>query len=301
MMKQTTQASEKNSNVKNAVRSTYGKLAVFNSQGKECGIQSSCCGAPAQTDIEYSEKLGYSKEEATSVPEGANMGLGCGNPNAIAALKEGETVIDLGSGGGFDCFLAAKRVGDKGHVIGIDMTPEMLEKARANTKKGNYSNVEFRLGEIEALPVADASADVIISNCVINLSTNKPQVFKEAARVLKPDGRLAISDVVATASLPAEIKENLELYSGCMAGAMPINELKSALQAAGFENIRINIKEESRNYIKGWASNSGAENYVASADIEAVKPGPLFQKTLDSSVAPEAAKKPSCCTPSCCK
>lgn len=255
-----------------AVRDTYGKLAVANSSGNDSGITQSCCGASAETDLTYSEKLGYTKEEASSVPQGANMGLGCGNPNAIAALKAGETVLDLGSGGGFDCFLAARRVGVSGKVIGVDMTPAMLEKARANAKKGNYTNVEFRLGEIEALPVADESVDVIISNCVINLSTNKEKVFQEAARVLKPGGRLAVSDVVATESLPSWIKEDLTLYSGCMAGAMAIGELRVVLEETGFEDININVREASRNFIKGWASDTGVENYVASAEIQAMKP-----------------------------
>ena len=257
--------------IKKAVLQRYGDVAEKNSQSKSSGTTNSCCGASPETDVAYSEQLGYSKEEATCVPEGANMGLGCGNPGAIAALKKGETVLDLGSGGGFDCFLAASEVGETGHVIGVDMTPAMIEKARINAQKSSYKNVEFRLGEIEALPIADQSIDVIISNCVINLSTNKAQVFKEAARVLKSGGRLAIADVVATAEMPEAIKNDFELHSGCMAGATPIPLLKEILQATGFENIEIKVREESRQFIKDWASGTGAENYVASASIEAHK------------------------------
>lgn len=278
---------------KEAVRSTYGKLAHHNTLGKDWGNVKSCCGSTAEADISYSEKLGYSKEETSAVPEGANMGLGCGNPTAIASLKEGDTVLDLGSGGGFDCFLAVRKVGSTGKVIGVDMTPDMLSKARNNAFKKNYTNVEFRLGEIEHLPVADKTIDVIISNCVINLCTNKGQVFKEAARVLKEGGRLAISDIVSTAKLPDAIKEDLELYSGCMAGATPIDELNDLLQQAGFENINITIKEGSREFIKDWSS-SGVENYVASATIEATKPGCVLQN--QTTVTTDNKQSGGCCT-----
>jgi ubiquinone/menaquinone biosynthesis C-methylase UbiE len=259
--------------IKQEVSKIYGGLAEANSQGKDYGTALSCCGAPAETDISYSEQLGYSKEESISVPIGANMGLGCGNPNAIAKLKVGETVLDLGSGGGFDCFLAARKVGNTGKVIGVDMTPAMIEKARANAEKGNYTNVEFRLGDIEALPVEDNSIDVIISNCVINLATNKEKVFEESARVLKPGGRLAVSDIVATSPLPEEIKSDLALYAGCIAGAMAIDDLQQILEKVGFANININVREASRTFIEKWTSEgSNAENYVASAEIEAIKP-----------------------------
>lgn len=204
--------------VKEAVRKAYAEVAVQNEEGKDCGNVKSCCGAPKEVDVDYNKELGYSEEEIKGVIDGANMGLGCGNPTALAALKQGETVVDLGSGGGFDCFLASKRVGPSGHVIGVDMTPEMISKSRKNAEKGNYNTVEFRLGEIEHLPVADGIADVVISNCVLNLSTDKPQVLRECARVLKKGGRIAISDIVATSELPEEIKKDLELYSGCMAG-----------------------------------------------------------------------------------
>lgn len=261
----------KEEKLKENVRTRYGNLAKTNSSGMDCGAVSSCCGASAAMDVNYSKRLGYSETEALNVPQGANMGLGCGNPQAIANLKAGETVLDLGSGGGFDCFLAAKQVGSTGRVIGVDMTSDMIMKARSNALKGGYQNVEFRLGEIEALPLADNCVDVILSNCVINLTPNKPRVFQEAARVLKSGGRLAIADIVATDEIPTAIKEDFELHSGCMAGATPIEDLKKALKDAGFVDINITIKEESRAFIKDWAPNSGAENYVASATIEAKK------------------------------
>lgn len=201
------------------------------------------------------------------------MGLGCGNPQAIANLKAGETVLDLGSGGGFDCFLAARQVGNTGRVIGVDMTPEMISKARENAHKAGLQNVEFRLGEIENLPVADNTVDVIISNCVINLSPNKPRVFAEAFRVLKSGGRLAISDVVAFAELPDAIKQDLALYTGCMAGASTIKEIEAMLHAVGFEKIRIAPKNESHAFIKDWAPDTAITDYVVSATIEAIKLG----------------------------
>ena len=264
---------EKDIEVKDAVRNTYGNVAEANTAGKDFGNALSCCGTSSKTDIDYSLQLGYSEEEAKSVPFGANLGLGCGNPIAIASLNLGEVVLDLGSGGGFDCFLAAKKVGTSGHVIGIDMTPSMINKARLNAKKGDYSNVEFRLGEIEFLPVANTSIDVVISNCVVNLSTNKHQVFQEIARVLKPGGRLAISDIVLTSPLPETVKNDLTLYAGCIAGAVSVEELKLMLENAGFENISIKIKEASCTFIEKWTSKlRDAEKYVASAIIEASQP-----------------------------
>jgi len=187
-------------------------------------------------------------------------------------LKPGETVLDLGSGGGFDCFLAARQVGAAGRVIGVDMTPAMLTKARANAEQGGYANVEFRLGEIEHLPIADRSVDVILSNCVINLSPDKPRVFAECFRVLRPGGRLAISDVVAFADIPAHIREDMALLTGCMAGATPIAELEEVLHAAGFEDVRIAPKEESKSFIREWAPGTPVTDYVVAAAIEAVKP-----------------------------
>jgi len=210
--------------------------------------------------------------DVATVPAGANMGLGCGNPQAIAALKPGETVLDLGSGGGFDCFLAARQIGDHGRAIGVDMTPAMISKARANADQGGYHNVEFRLGEIENLPLADHSVDVIISNCVINLSPDKERVFKETFRVLKPGGRLAISDVVATAALPEAVRHDVTLYTGCMAGASLIDEIERMLTSAGFMDIRLKPRDESRSFIRDWAPGSRIEDYVVSATIEAVKP-----------------------------
>jgi arsenite methyltransferase len=254
--------------IRSAVRETYGRIAEQNHNGGCCG---GGCGAPAVGGTS-AEKLGYSAADVNAVPEGANLDLGCGNPQAIAALKPGETVLDLGSGAGFDAFLAARAVGDAGRVIGVDMTHEMLAKARANAAKVGYTNVEFRLGEIEHLPVADASVDVIISNCVINLSPDKPLVFREAFRVLRSGGRLAISDVVASAELPEAVRQDLALYTGCMAGASQIGELEAMLRDAGFTAISIQPKDASREFIRDWAPGRRVEDYVVSASIEAVRP-----------------------------
>jgi len=222
--------------IKASVRKGYAKVAVQESSC--CGQVSSCCGS-ASTHETISKSIGYTDEDMQIVPDGANLGLGCGNPIAIASLKEGEVVVDLGSGAGFDCFLAAKKVGDKGKVIGIDMTPEMIYKARENAQKGNYSNVEFRLGEIENLPVADNSADIIISNCVINLSPQKIMVFKEALRILKPGGRLMISDIVLLMDLPDFIKNSAEAYVSCISGAIKKDEYIQLVNEAGFLDIEI--------------------------------------------------------------
>ncbi|MCK5444006.1 MAG: arsenite methyltransferase, partial [Rhodospirillaceae bacterium] len=235
------------------------------------------CGPDENVEIPTAEAMsaffGYSKAEMDLVPEGANLGLGCGNPQAIAEMAGGEVVIDLGAGAGFDAFLASGKVGAGGRVIGIDMTHEMLAKARANAEKGGYKNVQFRLGEIEFMPIANDTGDVIISNCVINLSPDKHQVFKEAFRVLKPGGRLAISDVVATKDFPPEIANDMELLSGCVSGASPVKEVEAWLADAGFEQISVDVKEESREGIADWAPGRGIENFVASAIITAVKPG----------------------------
>ncbi|MBZ0091276.1 MAG: arsenite methyltransferase [Sulfuricellaceae bacterium] len=247
-----------------AVRQQYGQVA----QGGGCAT--GCCGAPAP--VQFSQTLGYSAQELARVPAGADLGLGCGNPQAIAALRLGETVLDLGSGAGFDCFLAARQVGESGRVIGVDMTPEMLAKARHNAAQGKYGQVEFRLGEIENLPVADGTVDVVMSNCVINLSPDKGRVFAEAYRVLKKGGRLAISDVVASAPLPPEIRQDMALYTGCMAGAATVEEIESMLRAAGFGQIRIRPQDESRTFIRDWAPGRNIQNFVLSATIEAVKP-----------------------------
>jgi SAM-dependent methyltransferase len=234
----------------------------------------SCCGSPEITSQQLTTLMGYSKADIDSVPEGANMGLGCGNPVALASLKPGETVLDLGSGGGFDCFLAARQVGDTGKVIGVDMTPDMVSKARMNAQKIGTNTVEFRLGEIEHLPVADNSADIIMSNCVINLSPDKQKVYGDAFRVLKPGGRLAISDVVATAPLPDEIQQDLALLSACVGGAATIDDTLKMLDEVGFQDIEVIPKEESRKLISEWVPgrSKNAGDYVVSAYIKAVKP-----------------------------
>jgi arsenite methyltransferase len=261
--------------IRQNVRKSYAEVAESSNNGNSCGTESSCCGVSDDAAINtlVSTRLGYSEDDLVNVPEGADMGLGCGNPRAIASIQTGETILDLGSGGGFDCFLAAAETGDSGQVIGIDMTPTMISKARSNAVKGKYNQVEFRLGEIEHMPVANDAVDVIISNCVINLSPDKKQVFSETFRVLKPGGRLAISDVVASTELPDEIKQDLALYSGCMAGASLISELQTILEDCGFEKINIAPKDESKDFIKDWAPGRGVEEYVLSATIEAVKPG----------------------------
>jgi len=260
--------------VRQHVRKSYAGVAEASNDGACCGVESGCCGVSDDASINtlISTRLGYSEDDLAKAPAGADMGLGCGNPRAIASLKAGEVVIDLGSGGGFDAFLAAHEVGESGYVIGIDMTPSMLSKARANAEKGRFSNVEFRLGEIEYLPVADDTADIIISNCVINLSPHKLLVFQDAFRVLKAGGRLAISDVIATAVMPDEMKNDPILHAGCMAGASLIDELETIMHETGFEQIRIVPKDESRAFIRDWAPGRGVEDYVVSAYIEAVKP-----------------------------
>lgn len=249
--------------VREAVRERYAEVAQTGS---------SCCGGSTCCDPSAALKLGYSEEELAAVPEGANLDLGCGNPQAIAALKPGEVVVDLGAGGGFDCFLSARAVGPSGRVIGVDMTPEMVSRARENARTSGFENVDFRLGEIEHLPIADATADVVISNCVINLSPEKPAVFAETFRVLKPGGRLAVSDVVATAELPPEWREDMRLLSGCVSGASTIAEVEYMLKATGFVDIRIEPKDESREFIKDWEPVNKIEDYVVSANISATKP-----------------------------
>ena len=273
--------------IKESVRESYAKVAkaggvsIKSSMAASCcgpsdtsantNVAASCCGGPEVTPEQMSAVMGYSNEEIASVIEGANMGLGCGNPRAIASLQAGETVLDLGSGGGFDAFLAAQEVGETGHVIGVDMTPTMLSKARGNAEKGGFSQVEFRLGEIEHLPVADNSIDVIISNCVINLSPDKAQVFRDMHRVLKTGGRLAISDVVATTHLPESMRNDPYLHSACIGGAATIDELQALMQQAGFTDIDIQPKDESKEFISDWVPGKKVEDYVLSATIEAKK------------------------------
>jgi arsenite methyltransferase len=234
----------KEENVKKIVREGYAKVAKSGTSC--CAPSSSCCGAPSSSCCggsalaeDISKKVGYTDADLESVPGGANLGLGCGNPVALASLKAGEVVLDLGSGAGFDCFLAANKVGKTGKVIGVDMTPEMLEKARENARKGNYPNVEFRLGEIENLPVADNHVDVIISNCVINLSPDKKRVFQEAFRVLQPGGRLMVSDIVVLKELPDVIKNSIAAYIGCLSGAMMKDDYLAAIKSAGFNDITV--------------------------------------------------------------
>lgn len=221
--------------IKKFVRKRYGIIA---------SEKSSCCGTVSTcetTDLHesISKKIGYTDEELNAIPEGANLGLGCGNPVALASLKEGETVLDLGSGAGIDCFLAADMVGKSGKIIGVDMTPEMIEKARENVRKSNYDNVEFRLGEIENLPVADNSVDAVISNCVINLSIDKKRVFQEALRALKPGGRLMVSDIVLLKEIPDFIRNSIEAYTGCISGAAMKDEYIDTIRMAGFQDVRI--------------------------------------------------------------
>lgn len=260
--------------IRQNVRSRYKEIALQPAGIESCCAPSSgCSGSPANY-IDVSAKLGYSNAELNDVPDGANLGLGCGNPQAIAELQPGEAVLDLGSGGGFDCFLASRQVGETGRVIGVDMTPEMVSRARANAaKSSDFSNTEFRLGEIEHLPVSDQAVDVIISNCVINLSPDKQQVFDESFRVLRSGGRLAISDIVTTAELPAEIKNDMDaLYSGCISGASSVDEVKAMLIQSGFIDVVVEPKDESKTFIKDWVPGSKAEQYIVSAVIKAVKP-----------------------------
>ena len=245
------------------VRDHYGEVARRGGGG----CAPACCGPAAAPDARV---LGYSDDDSRAAPEGADLGLGCGNPTAIAALRPGETVLDLGSGAGFDCFLAARQVGPAGRVIGVDMTAEMVARARDNARKVAADNVEFRLGEIEHLPVADATVDVILSNCVINLSPDKPAVFREAFRALRPGGRLAISDVVATAPIPAELQDDAAALSGCVAGAAQVDEVRAMLAAAGFVDLEVRLAPRSAEIVESWMA--GISAFVASATIEARKP-----------------------------
>ncbi len=256
------------------VREHYAKVSAG-----AVGCAPGCC---ASMPADQSRMLGYSADDLAAVPEGADMGLGCGNPAAIAALRAGETVLDLGSGGGFDAFLAARAVGPTGRVIGVDMTPEMIALARANARKGNAANVEFRLGEIEALPVADGTVDAIMSNCVINLSPDKAAVFREAFRVLRVGGRLAISDVVAIAPIPPELQAQAAAVAGCISGAAPLEDVRRMLTEAGFEAIEVKIAPRSAEIVGSWMK--GAEQFITSATIEARR---------GEAVAP-------CCPPGCC-
>ena len=254
--------------IRTTVREVYGAIATQKQQSGCCGGGSSCCGPNGSS----SRQLGYSEVDFAAVPEGADLGLGCGNPQAIAGLKPGERVLDLGSGAGFDVFLAARQVGPTGRVIGVDMTPEMIDRARANAAKIGVDHVDFRLGDIEQLPVDDGSIDVIMSNCVINLAPDKPAVFREAFRVLAPGGRVAISDVVAIGDLPAAIAADPAAYTGCIAGAASVAEVERMVADAGFKDVRVVAQSQSRAFIEQWSRGTGVEQSVASALIEAVKP-----------------------------
>ena len=268
--------------IKQNVREAYGKIAQEGSSC--CGSSSSCC-SDSESVESASQLVGYTEEELKSIPEGADLGLGCGNPVALASLKEGETVLDLGSGPGMDCFLSSIRVGKKGKVIGVDMTPEMLERARANAQKGHYQNVEFRLGEIENLPLADNSVDVVISNCVINLSSDKKRVFQEAYRVLKPGGRLMVSDIVLEKALPKNLKNSNEAYCRCIAGAALKNDYLQVIQKAKFKDVKVVGETTSyihpADYQSDLESDAGKESCcntskddipVISLKVSAIKP-----------------------------
>lgn len=255
--------------LKGFISKKYASIAL-KKPAAGCCSSSCCCGGEVDARKE-ALKLGYSEADLASIPNDANMGLGCGNPVVTASLKTGETVLDLGCGGGMDCFLSRAKVGETGYVIGVDMTPEMVALARKNVEKSGYKNIDIRLGEIEHLPVADSSVDVIISNCVINLSLDKQQVLNEAHRVLKAGGRLCVSDIVATCELPDQIKRDVELLAGCVAGAELIDNLRLMLESAGFRNINLYPKEESREIIDSWTPGKNVSDYVASYIIEAIK------------------------------
>jgi len=257
-----------NDEIRTEVRNHYSTIAR--------GASTGCCGGGACG----SEQLGYSKADLAAVPPGADLGLGCGNPQAIAELRAGETVVDLGAGGGFDAFLAARGVGSSGRVIGVDMSSDMIQLARTNAAKHGTTNVEFRLGEIEHLPVQDGVADVVMSNCVINLSPDKPAVFREAFRVLKPGGRLAITDVVAVAPMPPELAADIAALCGCVAGAAGLEEVRDLLATIGFTDVRVEPLAGSREVIASWGP--GFEDHVVSARISATRPGA------------------ACCPPGCC-
>ncbi|MGM0371315.1 MAG: arsenite methyltransferase [Halobacteriota archaeon] len=264
---------------RDAIRDRYGSIAAESAGGSEaddgcCGSSSgssSCCGDSSGDTFET--RLGYDPARVEAAPEGANLGLGCGNPLSIADLSPGETLLDLGSGGGFDCFLAAQELGPTGRVIGVDMTPEMVERARRNAERSPHDTVEFRLGEIESLPVSDASVDVITSNCVVNLSTSKSRVFEEAFRVLKPGGRLAISDIVLTERGQAELDDaDLDQYASCLSGAVTIERLQSLIEAAGFESVSVRPKAESDAIVREMYGEEGLTDLVHSAHISGYKP-----------------------------
>ena len=243
---------EKDEQIRGSVREAYSKIAT--SGGSCCGTSSSCCGYSSAKDL--AKGIGYSDEELAALPNGANLGLSCGNPTALASLKPGEVVLDLGSGGGFDVFIAARKVGQTGRAIGVDMTPEMVSKARRNAlsfqEQTGLANVEFRLGEIEHLPVADQSVDVVISNCVINLSPDKPQVWREIARVLKPCGRAAVSDIALLQPLPKAIRESMAALAGCVAGAVLVSETEAMIETAGLTDVTLTSRPDNIDSMTEW-------------------------------------------------
>lgn len=267
-------AKKQNQKIKKIVKEGYSRIAIHNTS---CCSPYPCCKGTNQAQ-NISKSIGYSEEEMSAVPEGANLGLGCGNPLALASLKEGDVVLDLGSGAGFDAFLASSKVGKTGRVIGVDMTPEMIEKASENAKKGNYGNVEFRLGEIEKLPVEDNSVDIVISNCVINLSPDKKSVFEEAFRVLKPGGRLMVSDLVLVKELPKIIKESIKAYVGCLAGAAMKEKYLDFIEKAGFKNIK--VLEQTNYPIEAMANDATAKAIMANSNM-----GKTDLKSIENSVA----------------
>jgi len=263
--------------IRSTVREAYGAIA----EGKTKGV--SCCSGLSCDNGEFAVSIGYSRDDLQTIPDGANLGLSCGNPTAFAGLKKGEAVLDLGAGAGFDCFIAARKVGATGRVIGVDMTPAMLEKARQNAAKGSFLNVEFRLGEIENLPVADSSVDVVISNCVINLSPDKRRVFREIHRVLKPSGRLAVSDMALLKPLPESVRQSVDAYVGCVAGAVVVDEYKRFVKDAGFEDVKATISGGSacirpdtadpmgRALQEGIGEGASLEDYLVSVYVEGRK------------------------------
>ena len=264
------------------VRDHYGAVARSRGATGCCGPTATACGTGAAA-------LGYSADDEAAVPADANLGLGCGNPTALASLAPGEIVLDLGAGGGFDCFLAARQVGPTGRVIGVDMTPDMVTLARANARKLAVANVEFRLGEIEHLPVADASVDVILSNCVVNLAPDKAAVFAEAFRVLRPGGRLAISDVVTIGEVPAEVRAEAVALTACVSGAAPIEEVRATLARLGFVDVAVEPTPGSADIVNGWLP--GADRYIAAATIAATRPGGAPRAKAGAA----AAAAPGCC------
>ena len=283
----THQTDEHNDSVRMLVREGYAKIANETSAGCS-GTGVSCCGSAPQDADKLARQLGYSVRELQALPDGANMGLSCGNPAALAALQSGETVLDLGSGGGFDVFIAGRKAGATGRAIGVDMTPDMLGKARRNVahyrKETGLDNVEFRLGEIEHLPVADNSVDAIISNCVLNLSPDKPQVWREMARVLKPGGRVAVSDMALLKPLPAEILKMVEALVGCIAGAVLVSETESFACAAGLADVAVKVKSEYiaamshfedplyQKIVEHLPAGAKPADYIASVEVQARKP-----------------------------